>query len=280
MSFRDATKPQDTGPDGLKPGRGTRTLRASVEAKAPASDLCTPQAPPDATRERILVWLAEGAREVNWALCSLPREHWVTPPSSRFGEWPVLRHARHLALREKCLMLPAVRQALEVRPTTLSRFSAQVAVGLDKASSDSLRPGPVSRQRFSAEALSESAGEPVSVAPILEFERADAAWDPAAALESAETIVRDLGETRFELLQLLEAAPDEAWTRSVSRAVTPDTSDDRPPVRLDWLLLHSRQHELEHLAAIWRISLNWDRVPRTPIPGVPLHPADRLEESH
>jgi hypothetical protein len=239
MSFRDATKPQDTGPDGLKPGRGTRTLRASVEAKAPASDLCTPQAPPDASRERILVWLAEGAREVNWALCSLPREHWVTPPSSRFGEWPVLRHARHLALREKYLTLPAVRQV-----------------------------------------LGESAGEPESVAPILEFEQADAAWDPAAVLESAETIVRDLGETRYELLQVLEAAPDEVWARSVSRAVTPDASDDRPPVRLDWLLLHSRQHELEHVAAIWRISLNWDRVPRTPIPGVPLHPADRLEESH
>ena len=239
MSFRDATRPQDVGPDGLKPGRGTRTLRASVEAKAPASDLCTPYAPPDAVRERILVWLAEGAREVNWALCSLSREHWVSPPAPRLSEWPALRHARHLALREKHLTLSAVRQAL---------------------------------------------GEPAadaSVAPILEFERADAAWDPAAALESAETIVRDLGETRFELSQLLEAAPDEAWARPVSAAVMPaDSSGDRLPVQLAWLLLHARQHELEHLAAMWRISLNWERIPRTPIPGVPLHPADRLEESH
>jgi hypothetical protein len=238
MSFRDATKPQDTGPDGLKPGRGTRTLRASVEAKAPASDLCTPHPPPDAVRERILVWLAEGAREVNWALCSLSREHWAMPPPSRPGEWPVLRHARHLALREKQLTLPAVRQAL------------------GEAAADA------------------------SVAPTLEFERADAAWDPAAALESAETIVRDLGETRFELLQLLEAAPGEAWARPISTLATPDASVNQRPVQLDWLLLHSRQHELEHLAAIWRISLHWDRVPRTPIPGVPLHPADRLEESH
>ena len=25
-------------------------------------------------------------------------------------------------------------------------------------------------------------------------------------------------------------------------------------------MLHARQHELEHLAAIWRVALYWDRV--------------------
>ena len=76
MSFRDATKPQDAGPDRLKPVPGTSILRASVEAKR-VSDLCTGAAAPDGARERILAWLAEGAREVSWALCSFPRERWA-----------------------------------------------------------------------------------------------------------------------------------------------------------------------------------------------------------
>ena len=102
-----------------------------------------------------------------------------------------------------------------------------------------------------------------------ELEHVDAAWDPQAAIESAEDIVRGLGESRFELLQRLEVAPDEAWAE---------------PIQLDWLMLVARQHELEHLAAIWRIALYWDRVTPTPsaLPGgaAYLHPADRLEESH
>jgi hypothetical protein len=97
----------------------------------------------------------------------------------------------------------------------------------------------------------------------LDFEQADAAWDAAAALESAEAIVRGLGESRYELLQQLESASDDVW--------------DEPLVSV---VLHARQHELEHLAAIWRISLNWGRVARTHTPGVLLHPADTLEESH
>ncbi len=234
MSIRDATKPQDLGPERLKPGRGTRTLRPSVEATGRATDLCTGHAPCDVARERILVWLAEGPREVSWALCSLPRERWVTPPPAWLGEWPVLRHARHLALREAHLTLPAVRQAL---------------------------------------------GEAAAPA-TLDFEQADAAWDPVAALESAEAIVRGLGDTRYELLQQLEAAPDDAWTRPLPAPSAPDASNGVQPIQLDWLLLHARQHELEHLAAIWKVGLNWDRVPRRPGPRVPLHPADRLEESH
>ena len=85
---------------------------------------------------------------------------------------------------------------------------------------------------------------------------------PAEGSADAEALVTFFGETRFELLRRLETAPDAAWEQ------------------LTEPLLRAHQHELAHLAAIWRIGLNWDRASRTPIPGVPLHPADRLEESH
>jgi hypothetical protein len=246
MSFRDATKPQDLGPDRLKPVPGTSILRASVEAKR-VSDLCTGAAVQDGARERILAWLAEGAREVSWALCSFPRERWAESPPTRLSPWPALRHARHLALRETYLTLPTVRHAL-----------GDDGEGL---------PSPE------------------------QLEQADAAWDAVDAIESAEAIVRGLGDTRFQLLQRLEAAPDEAWERPLPMALAPDPSGLVSPVQLDWLMLHARQHELEHLAAIWRVALYWDRPspavmagrvnePGERADGLPLHPADRLEESH
>jgi hypothetical protein len=117
----------------------------------------------------------------------------------------------------------------------------------------------------------------------IDLERADAAWDAAAAIESAEAIVRGLSDSRFELLQRLETAPDDAWARPLTVAVASEGSDSL--VQLDWWLLHARQHELEHLAAIWRVALYWDRFASTRLPagardgrgpGVPLHPADRL----
>ena len=36
--------------------------------------------PRGAARARILAWLAEGAREVTWALCTLPGERWALVP--------------------------------------------------------------------------------------------------------------------------------------------------------------------------------------------------------
>lgn len=247
MSFRDATRAQYLGPDRLNPVPGTSILRASVEAKR-VSDLCTGAAAPSGARERILAWLADGTREVTWALCSLPRERWAAAPPARLDVWPVLRHARFLALRETHLTLPTVRHAL-----------GEVAV----------------------EELPSTA----------ELDEAEAAWDADAAIESAEAIVRGLGETRFELLQRLETAADEVWERPLPAAAARSASDfsNIKPVQLDWLMLHARQHELEHLAAIWRVALYWDRVlpadaaeraASERMAGLPLHPADRLEESH
>lgn len=226
MSFRDATKPQDLEPERLKPARGTPILGPSVEAEGPATNLCTGRAPNDGTRARILAWLAEGVREVSWALCSLPRERWAAVPPHQLGDWAALRHIRHMALRETHQVLPTVCRILgETSPEA-------------------------------------------KLLTTLELEQADAAWDAAEADPSAEDLVRSLGETRFELLQRLEAAPDDAWEAS---------QGDLP-----WLLLNAHQHELQHLAAVWKIALQWERVAREtlPTPSVPLHPADRLEESH
>src|SRR5690349_7259363 len=112
MSFRDATKPQDLEPERLKPDQGTPILDRSVEAEGPAPDLCSGRAPNDVARERIMAWLAEGVREVTWALCSMARERWTQVPPSRPTDWPVLRHVRHLSLRQTHQVLPLVRQAL------------------------------------------------------------------------------------------------------------------------------------------------------------------------
>jgi hypothetical protein len=192
----------------------------------------------EAARGRILTWLAEGAREVSWALCSLPREHWTTVPASRLGAWPALRHVRHLVLNEQHVTLPAVRSA------------------------------------FGSE-------DPESVSSIT-LDQADAAWDPGAALETADELISDLGSVRFELLQRLEGAPDAVWEQSLAATHAADA-----PLRLGELMLRARQHELEHLATLWRIALYWDRVsPSSPrhapagAVGLALHPADRLEESH
>jgi hypothetical protein len=138
------------------------------------------------------------------------------------------------------------------------------------------------------QALGETTAES-SLLPTLEIEQADAAWDTARAVESPEGLVRGFGETRFELLQRLEAAPDDVWQRPLPAAVA-EACGAASPVELDWLLLTARRHEQHHLAAMWKIALNWgcasldldseSESKKDPRPGVPLHPADRLEESH
>jgi hypothetical protein len=187
-------------------------------------------------RAHILSWLAEGTREVRWALCSLPRERWAEQPPEPLGTWPALRHARHLALRERLLTLPLVRVALDAR----------------------VQDSP-SR---------------------VEFEQADAAWDREMADEEAAALLQSFGEARFDLLQALEAAPDNVWDSPLAIEGGPSAA----PIRLDTLLLHARQHELEHLADIWRVALYWDRTSAATEPphfahgALPLHAADRFSQ--
>jgi hypothetical protein len=200
-------------------------------------ELCTEALEPAAARGRILAWLAEGAREVTWALCAVPRERWLAPPPRRLGDWPALRHARHLVLNERHLTLPAVRYMLGDRD---------------------------------AEAWPSATT----------LEQVDAAWDPTAGADAADDLVRAFAATRFELLQRLEAAPDECWSTPAPAELAVHDLDSSSPTQLDGLLLRARQHELEHLATIWRLALYWDRVPTATPLGVPFHPADRLEESH
>jgi hypothetical protein len=202
------------------------------------TDLCAGFTASAVARERIFAWLAEGAREVSWALCSVPRERWTAQPPVELDAWPALRHARHLALRERHLTLPTVSFALD-------RSQA-----LDTA----------------------------------EFERVDAAWDPAATVDDADALLQGLSETRFELLQRLEAAPDAAWQTPLPELSPPPSA---APLRLDTLLLRARQHELEHLAVIWRVALYWDRAASfdeltmsgsSIAPELPFHSADRFSQ--
>lgn len=234
------------GPERLNPAGDGPILRPSVEAKR-VNDLCTSAGMVVGYRARILTWLSEGARDIAAALCAMPREQWATTPPARLGAWPALRHARYLALRETCLTLPAVRQALGTA---------------------------------SAKPLSTTA----------ELDELEATWDADIAVASAEDIVRGLGEARFDLLQELETAPDAVWERPVPSPVAAAlVGAHAQPVQLGWLMLHARYAELEHLAAIWKVALFWDRVAPAGVAvgasgdqtaGLPLHPADRLEESH
>jgi hypothetical protein len=202
MSFRNATRPQDLGPERLKPAKGTPILSASVEAEGRATDLCTGDATRELLRARLLAWLAEGAREVTSVLCWLPQQRWAEVPPRGLGDMPVRDHTRKLSARQNELL-------------------ADVC----KSLGDDCSPG-------------------------------------ATPDDSPEGLVNAIGATRFELSRRLEQAPDDVWAA------------------LEWSVLDTRQHELQHLAAIWKIALNWDRASRSAVPAVPLHPADRLEESH
>ena len=198
---------------------------------------------PHAVRARWLGWLAAGAREVAWALCSIPPERWsALPPRSDggLGTWPPARHVRHLVLYESRLIRPLVDAVLDSQ----SEFE------------------------FKAKQLPSRS----------ELDQADAAWDPSLSPEAVAGLVDALGEGRFSLLQRLEAAPDEVWQRPLPAGVAPG----EVPAYLDWLLARARQHELEHLSALWKLALYWDRSSPTSTSRVslPLQPADRLEESH
>jgi hypothetical protein len=143
---------------------------------------------------------------------------------------------------------------------------------------------PAVRRLAGAAAATDVPGQPTDEpsAMLADVEREDAAWDAEAAAAAAEAIVAELAAARFELLQQAEMAPDAAWPQ------------------IEALLLRARQHELEHLAALWRLALYWEAPstsphasptsspasqggnPPTSSPagqgGVPLHPADRFSQ--
>jgi hypothetical protein len=192
---------------------------------------------PHAVRARWLGWLANGAHELAWALCSIPPERWIAAPprsDAGLGDWPPARHVRHLALNESRLIRPVVDAVLDSQPERVPSRS--------------------------------------------ELDQVDAAWDASLSAEAVEGLVAALGEARFDLLQRLEAASDDVWARALPTGVAPGDA----PAHLDWLLARARQHEMEHLSALWTLALYWDRVSPSTASGVslPLQPADRLEESH
>src|SRR5919201_1515372 len=120
--------------------------------------------------------------------------------------------------------------------------------------------------------------DPVALPTRAELDHLNAAWDPAMPVDAVRALLDAIGEARFSLLQRLEGAPDEAWQRPLPAGVAPGEK----PAQLDWLLARTRQHELEHLSALWKLALYWDRVspPTASRVSLPLQPAGRLEESH
>jgi hypothetical protein len=114
---------------------------------------------------------------------------------------------------------------------------------------------PAVRRTLESAAAGEASATPTEIEPE------DAAWDAAAA-DAASTLA-ELAAARFELLRQAETASDAAWPQ------------------VEPLLLRARQHELEHLAALWRIAVYWESAASSPTggpstAGMPLHPADRF----
>jgi len=196
---------------------------------------------PRAARGHLVSWLAQGTRDVAWALASVPRSRWIQePPSDQIellGTWSALRHVRHLSLGLSEATVPAVRFVL----------------------------GEVPAHRLPAPGA---------------LQRVDAAWDPNTTLDRVDGLLRGLGESRFTLLRLLDSAPEFIWLQPLPPEVLPDRRPGAEPVGLGWLVARSYQHELEHLNAVWKLALYWDRIPPTSEAAatLPLQHPDRPEE--
>lgn len=97
-------------------------------------------------------------------------------------------------------------------------------------------------------AIRAAAARSRGAADTVELDRQDAAWDPGSVDEFVvRSWVSDLAAARYAMLAVAESAPRRAWY---------GTSVEAPG--LAWLVGRSRQHELEHLASLWRLVLYWD----------------------
>ncbi len=197
------------------------------------------QSPAEA-RARLLTWLASGVRDVTWGLCSLPRDRWLAEPPA------------HLA--ETVGSWPALRHVRH-----LSLYAAQVWL-------------PALR-------LALGLADAQEVPRLLDVERRDAAWDARVTEGSAAEWIEELATARFEMLRLLESATDAAWTRPLPAELVGSDSPTADPPGLAWLMARVYQQELEHLSAVWKLALYWDRVPASTSTGsgLSLQPADRME---
>ncbi|MBI3953996.1 MAG: DinB family protein [Chloroflexi bacterium] len=85
------------------------------------------RAPSDQDRDRLLVWLAAGVAELEWALAQLPPERLAAAPPRHLSGWPALQHLWHLATYERTVALPSLEYLLTGDAAPLRRASQRGA---------------------------------------------------------------------------------------------------------------------------------------------------------
>jgi len=137
---------------------------------------------PRAARAHLVSWLAQGTRDIAWALASVPRSRWIEePPTDQLaylGTWSALRHVRHLSLGLSEATVPAVRFVL----------------------------GEVPAHRLPAPGA---------------LQRIDAAWDPQTTLDRLDGLLRGLGEARSRCCACWTARPSTSGCNRCRRKSCP-----------------------------------------------------------
>ena len=199
------------------------------------TDLCAGYTAQPSARERIFAWLAEGAREVSWALCYAAAR--ALDGSAAGRARPVAGAAPRASSRAARAAFDAASRA----ERTGWRLGCRAAGGQGRIRACRRRVGCPLGRRGRGRA---------------------GAWARRNALRAP---------ARTSNRRPTPPGRRHADTRAESSAA---------PIRLDTLLLRARQHELEHLADIWRVALYWDRPAPTSMGSVdlPFHPADRFSE--